>query len=285
MKAIKTTVGVLAGLLYLVSVNQAAAEHVLYKKQLPAKGTIYIETKTVSMNNCAVTLETQGQKGNGTITRAGQRIAVTTFDSDTQITVEIKKDSSKGRAPMIGKRMPEKEDKEPLHGKLVILTQTEGVWTGKLKEGEATAEQQKKIDKMADQYNGKDDNAQIYGSISRQVGDSWDVDPSKLSSFGDDAKKLEGTFKVTFKGIENVKGEDCAVLIADIDVKGATEAKNGTMSIKAKARILRSLKNRVDLENKIEGELTMENTLNQGTGTMKIAGPMVSLSKTEVKVP
>lgn len=237
------------------------------------------------MDNCAVTVETQGQKGNGTIKRTGQEITVTTFDSDTQITVEIKKDLSKGRVTMMGKKVPEKEDKEPLHGRVVILTQTEGVWTGKLKEGEATAEQQKKIDKMADQYNGKDDNAQIYGSTPRQVGDSWNVDPSKLSSFGDDIEKLEGTFKVTFEAIENVKGEDCAVLIADIDVKGAMEGGNGTMSIKAKARVLRSLKNRVDLENKMEGALTMENTINQGTGTMKIAGPMISLSKTEVKVP
>jgi len=282
-----TTVVAFAGLFCLGAIFQAvAAEHVLYDvAKFPSKGTVITENETMGLNNCAIVMEMQGQKVNGSMSRNGEKIRVVTFDSDTQITVEVKKNSSSGGMTMMGQKQPIKEELEPLHGQTVILTKADGTWTGKLKEGEATDEQKKRIAKIAKNYNGAGNDAQIYGKTPRKIGDTWNVDPSKIDSFGADGEDLEGTFKVTFKGIEKFQGEDCAVLVADIDVTGPTGDGDAKMNLKGKARILRSLKNLVDLENKMEGKMKMSGTINQGAGTMKMEGPMIMSAKTLVKAP
>mgnify|MGYP000141469202 FL=1 len=275
------------GLVCLTAFHQAqAAEHVLYDaSKFPAKGTVITETETMAMTECAMVMEMQGQKMNGSMTRNGEAIKVATIDSDTQITVVVQKDSSVGSVTMMGQQQPAKEEKEPLHGQTVILTKAEGKWTGKLKEGEATEKQQKKIDKLVKKYNGESDDKHIYGTTPRKVGDSWDVDPSKVSSFGNGDQKLAGTYKVTFKGIEKFQGDDCAVLVADIDVTGATGDGDMKMNVKGQFRVLRSLKHLIDLEKKMQGKMKMNGTINKGAGTMGITGPMTATEKAEVKLP
>jgi len=159
----------------------------------------------------------------------------------------------------------------------------DGKWSGKLKEGEADEEEKKKIVKLAKKFDGEANDAQIYGTKPRKVGDSWDVDPSKLDSFGGDTEDLKGTFKVTFKAVEKFQGEDCAVLVANFDVTGSTGKGEAKLTMKGKANIHRSLKHLVDLQNKMEGTVKMTGGV-EGTGaTMTMNGPMLMGISTVVK--
>ncbi|WP_435894300.1 hypothetical protein [Oceaniferula spumae] len=268
------------------AVDPEVAGYLLFdsSKTLPV-GTVRTETEVMTMKDCKLTMEMQGQKMDGSMTRVGEKVSVYTVDSDDKITMKVEKSASEGSMVMMGQQQNQPKELDELHEKTVVFTKTDGVWTGKLDGGEATEKQQEKIEKIAKKINGDGDSKHIYGTERRKVGDSWDADTSKITSFGDDGQKLSGTFKVTFEGVETFKDQKCAVLVADVDLTSPTGEGDMVMKVKGKFRIHRSLEHLVDLENEMEGTVTMNGTINQGAGKMTVEGPMTMSEKTELKLP
>jgi len=268
------------------AVDPKTAEHVLFdsSKMLPP-GSVIIDTEEMEMKDCKLTMEMQGKVMEGAMTNVGSKDRIFTFNSEEKVTVVIKNDSSEGSMVMNGEAQAQPRKNDALHDKTVILTKKDGRWSGQLESGEANEDQQKGIDKLAENLNGESDPRHIYGTTPRKVGDTWDVDTAKLSSLTKGAGKAEGTFKMTFDGIEEYQGHECAVLTADVDVTAPTGDGDMVMKMKGKFKIRRSLKHLVDLDNQMEGVVNMTGTINQGAGKMAIEGPMTLSQKSELKLP
>lgn len=265
-------------------VDPATVGHVLYSETLLLPvGTVETKTDTMNLKDAVLKMSMQGQEINGTMNRHGESVKVRTIDSDTQITVEIQKDQAGGSMEMNGQPVPQADQTEPLHGQTVVLTKTGDAWAGKLKEGTATPEQTKAIEKTARNM-GEPDAKYIFGDTPRKVGDSWDVDPTHLSSFGGGMDKLTGTFKVTFESIAKHAGLDCAVIVAEIDLKGKTD-EGMDMQMIGKVTTLQSIKYCVAITFKMEGKMIMDGAIQGGAGTMHMEGPMKMEGESVIKLP
>ncbi|MBK1855811.1 hypothetical protein JO972_12645 [Verrucomicrobiaceae bacterium 5K15] len=270
-----------------MEVDPMTAEHVLFnpaKLVMPA-GTVIVDTESMSMKDCQLTVAVQGQKIQGMMTRTGMKQRTATFDSADQITVVVNQSTSKTSTVMNGQSQVQPQETAPLHGQTVILTKTGDSWSGALQSGEATEKQLKAIENMATALNGDGDSRHIYGTSPRKVGDSWEVDTAKLTFLSRVEGKTEGTFTVSFDDIEMYQGYQCALLTAKVDV--TTPMGEGDMKVHLKGdfTIRRSLEHLVDLDNQMTGSMTMSGSINQGPGTMKVEGPMTVSQASELSFP
>lgn len=261
------------------------AGYILYSSTLPPVGFVKIETETMSMKDMTMKMDMQGKQINGTMNRTMEKIKTTTVDNASQVTVLISKDESEGSMVMNGNPMPQPKETGDLVSAAVILTKgVDGKWISKLKEGEATPDQRKELDRMAGGKNDPDER-HILGTEPRKVGDTWDVDVKKLSSFaGPDSRDLDGTFKIKFESIEEHEGQKCAVLVADVNINGKTED-GMTINMTGTLKVLQSLEYHTAMSMSMNGMMTLNGELQGGAGTMKVEGPMKVESRTTFKLP
>lgn len=265
-------------------VDPMKAAHVLYSPdyEFPV-GSVLTSIDTMQMANSKVMMTMGGRDIEGSSDRSGTKKTVTTITGENTVEVSFVEEKSEGSMTVMGQKRQQPAESGVLVGKTIIFTKKDGKWDGAFKNAEATEEQKKKLAKKVKSRNNPDE-AAILGETPRKVGDSWDVDVSKLSSFGEGDAPPKGTFKVTFKGIEEYQGLSCAVLVADIDVTGTSD---DGMSIRLKgiSTVHHSLKYRSSLQNKLEGTMTISGKVQDGAIDLKMEGPTTMHDKIQLKLP
>ncbi len=246
-------------------------------------GTVVTSTRTLDMKDSILKVRKQGRELSGTATNHDESLRIWTINSATRHTVEIKKEQTSGSIVLNGKQVPSPSKTKPLHEKTIILTKDGDVWTGKLKEGIPTDKQTTAIKKMAKTLSSPD-NKYIFGTKPRHVGDTWDVDPSELSSFGADAGNLDGSFKATFDSVTTHKGLECAVVLLEVDLTGKSDS-GMTMHMTEKATVHQSTKYRVGVSFNLEGKFSAEGGIKGGAGHMTMEGPMTVVAEDDIKLP
>lgn len=265
-------------------VDPMKAAHVFYSpdNKLPV-GSILTSIHTMQMMDSKVLMTMGGRDIEGTSDRSGSRKTVTKITGENTIEVEFVEDKSGGSMTVMGQKRQQPAEEGALVGKTIVYTKKDGKWEGAFKNPEATEEQKKKLAEKIKSRNNPDE-AAILGETPRKVGDSWDVDVSKLSSFGEGGVAPKGTFRVTFKGIEEYQGLSCAVLVADVDVTGESE-EGMTIRLKGKSTVYQSLKYLGPLQNKLEGTMTISGKVQDGAIDLKMEGPTTMHDKIQLKLP
>jgi hypothetical protein len=158
---------------------------------------------------------------------------------------------------------------------VILEKQADGsTYTATLEKGEATAEQRKELEQIAKQAASRDD-LTMYGEQPRKPGDKWDVDVTKLSDFAD-GSNLRGKMTVEFVEVKEFAGVRCAVLKNTFDLSGTIKddgSGEGKMTLKGEELLHRSLVDRVNLDSKSEGRMTISTKADDMP--MKLDSPML----------
>lgn len=294
-----TTLPVLAGLAFLsVSCGEKhpanAAKQpdnatiVLAEKHyLPAAGTVATKDTTMVMADAAMKVKAGPQEleGSATQTESGREtLEILSRDKVRRLLVSKK---AGGEITINGKVQPTPKKADPLEGLPVILERSGETWTASLESGAKPGpEQQSRVNKMAKDA-GRDSDFQMYGDTPRKPGDKWDVDPSKLLSFGE-AEDVTGTYRVEFVEVKDFQGVRCALLKATFDFKGKTESKGDKapmdMEMKGEAISHRSIADMIDLDVEINGTMTISGSPAANV-TMHVEGPTKITEKISLKRP
>lgn len=267
--------------------NTSSGGYLLYseEQQLPI-GTTLTLADTLTMKDVALEMVSPDEKGVGTMSSIERKAEVRTIDSKTQVTAMIIRDELEGSFIIEGRKIPQPDKKNPLHGKTLVFKKVDKSWTADLKEGSADEKTQKAIDARLKQWNDPSQ-AAMFGLERRKVGDTWNVDPSKLSLFADNkGEKPTGDFKMTFDSIRKHDGHECAVLIGDMDVTGRMD--DGQMvSLKGKSTVFISLEYLISLSHVLEAQMqTVPGDSRQEVGvSVKVKGPLTGKRTVQIKLP
>lgn len=244
-------------------------EYVLAKEDLShLVGKSLDEVNTEHIYEVGLTVESKGKKIPGEMDIASSSRIWTQYlasDKVDKTIMSAKSRESKGFAgPM--ESGPTKE--LPLHGKTVLIRKEGDKWMTTLKEGETTDEIQQELDKITTQWNHNVD-AKLYGTEPRKVGDEWTAEASALGFENTES----GTVKVRFVRTEEYEGQHCAVLIADLDLKGKKDKNGFAMHMKGTVETRRSLDHLIDLSTEMIGTVELQASPQPGitiTGNGKV---------------
>jgi hypothetical protein len=262
-------------------VSFAADGHVLaHKGGLPAVGKTVTRTMVREMKDAELALEMGDKKAPGKVSSKEAANEVVEILSPTKARRILTSKTTESRMVVMEHEQPGPEKADPLQGLPVILEEKDGKWTATLEQGEATPEQKTALEALAKEGD-EEDSVAIYGEAPRKPGEKWDVDVTKLPSFGG-AKDLKGTFAVEFVEVKEIQGVSCAVLKTTMDLAGTTvkEDEGPVLNIKMKGEALvhRSLADLVDLESTFSATMDMDGEAGPGM-KMKITGP-VTMNRT-----
>src|SRR5690606_28614682 len=121
-----------------------------------------------------------------------------------------------------------------------------------------------------DNFTPVPDQSALYPKEKVAPGHSWEMEAKEWAnaSGGMEMKEPEGKVKATFVKVVDHKGEPCALIEQEIDIKGkvpvpgaAGAALDMGMSLKGKATTHRSLKTGLDLKSRFEGEMVMSGSM------------------------
>lgn len=195
----------------------------------------------------------------------------------TKVQVRFVSDSQEQIVEMMGQRNSNNTT-GPLNGKTIIGTQEDGAWKFEMEEGTANREQQARLQEMGREYRFTDRAAVAYPDRKVKIGESWDVDASELHSHFGGAEKPQGKLTYTLDKVEEVDGEKLAYItvVMDFSAKMTGEGE-GTMSMKGKGPLIRSLKSFLDKSSEVIGTMQME--MSQDEVKMVMKGPMTVTAK------
>jgi hypothetical protein len=267
-----------------------ADSHVLADKgsgKLPAKGSSHTKESSGDMKDAKMSVEAAGQKMEGVMSRSETSVEKWEYLADNKARRTLESKSVTGTMTMAGQDQPIPEETDALTGVPVVIELKDGKFTAALESGTATPEQTEALEKLNTTLEEDSDFA-MYGDTPRKVGDKWSVDPKGLGAFGE-AKDLSGTYTVEFVEIKDFEGTPCAVLKAQFDVTGKTEADaegepEMTVQIKGEALSHRSLADKVDLDASITSTMTMEGSPAPQV-KMNVEGPFNLHQKVSIKKP
>lgn len=252
-----------------ISTADAAEKYVLAKKNhQPPAGTKVEQTKQTSLSDGIIELKMQGQEMKGTCVLNESENESLSFAGD-KITHLLNTSVKKRVMTLNGQEMPEEAPTDALLKVPVVLTKADGKWTAKLEgDAEPTEEQKAALEKLAKKAN-KDQDAAMYGTEPREIGDTWNVDAKDLS-FTEDDKETTGGMKFTFKGVEEFEGRKCARLEGTLELAGKTDEDKGgqKISLKGDVVVLRSLEDLEDLKVSLKGKMEMAGEIPNGSMTM-----------------
>lgn len=166
---------------------------------------------------------------------------------------------------LMGQEQPSPPKVNPLAGLPVIVSKGEdGQWEAKLEEGEASPELVSELDEVAKGLND-DEDAKLYGTVPRKVGDEWEVESADLMGI----ENGKGVFTVKFESIEEYEGEQCAKISGKFEIKGTDEeevAGEMTIAIAGNYLAYRSLEGRYDLNKEMEGTMSVKGNMEPQPG-------------------
>ncbi|MDP4624620.1 MAG: hypothetical protein NWT08_05710 [Akkermansiaceae bacterium] len=170
---------------------------------------------------------------------------------------------------LMGQAQPMPPKVNPLVGIPVIVTKgADGVWVANLEEGEVTPETVTKLDDIADGLND-DEDAKLYGTEPRKVGDEWEVESADLMG----VENGKGVFKLKFESIEEHEGVRCAKITGNFEIKGTEGEDEGeegademTITLTGDYLAYRSLEGRYDVSKKMDGSMSVKGDMEPQPG-------------------
>src|SRR5690606_34489148 len=110
----------------------------------------------------------------------------------------------------------------------------------------------------------------IFEGIRGKVGDSWELDPWKMSVLADrDWANVKGTASATLKEIEERGGQPFALVQLKFDINGENLEPDGksTMKMKGEGTLTRSLDQNLDTSLIINGDLEQKGSFKRDQET------------------
>jgi hypothetical protein len=251
------------------SAEVAPGTYVLAKEGTThAPGTKFTTTNEMLMKNGVMKVNAGGQTMEGTMESTERETQTVEIIAADQKKIVVTQSESIQKAKMGDQEMPPQNKTHVLLNLPVTYSRANGKWTAALSSGEATAEQTQKMEANA---KALDDDAAVYGTEPRKIGDTWKSDASKLGSFNSEGMDMQGEVELTFKGVETYEGKKCARLEGTMNISGKSAPEQGgqDVSFKGTVQILRSLDDLEDLKAEFKGAMEMKGEMPGGDMSMK----------------
>lgn len=239
------------------------------------------ETRTIS--DASVNIQIRDQIARGVMTREYEHDYLYRFISDTNVKVEFQTDLVTSRAIINGKPSPQPDQAGALHEQVILFVRTDEGWQGELENAQATTQQVSRIERIAGDLNAHN-NKVILGEVPRELGESWEIDPSELNSYAGALKEMGGSFKVFFKSLVNHDGYPCAKIELRFDLAGV-DPDGMEMRLAGKSVMLQSLDYQIPLSMEMKGEITIVDVVENGLGKMRTEGPIQVKRKSTLILP
>jgi hypothetical protein len=157
-------------------------------------------------------------------------------------------------------------------------------WKHALVDAKPTEKQKKKLDDLT----GPDNDDALYPESKVKIGHTWMTDGSGLVNFFDASfTDIKGKLTMKFVKLEEIDGEQCAVIEATGTVTSKAKTDEGTldMTMDLKRTVWRSLKTGVDLKDKTTGKLKFSGKLSIDgmDADYSLEGPFEAQGNTKVK--
>jgi hypothetical protein len=202
----------------------------------------------------------------------------------TKVQTKVTKDKVETVTTLGGQEIKDNKTGD-LHGEILISERTgEGKWKHKLVDTQPTEDQKKDLDKRLGPENQDD----LYPSEKVKVGHEWTVDaPALQRMFGGSITDLKGKLKMKLVKIEEVDGEECAVIESSGKITGVAKEDEGTLDVELdmKGTTWRSIKTGVDVKDKAEGKIKMSGKIEMdgAKADIELTGPITIDSTSKLK--
>lgn len=258
--------------------------HTLYSPDCLVPNGATVATKEVrNIANASMEISVQDQPLKGVMSKRYEHAYLSKYLSDTVVRTQYQTDQVSGRAIINGKPAPQPNETLSLHEKNIIFKNTPQGWKGSLQDGEPTPDQMQRIEDLARHMNATNHRV-IFGQIPRKVGDSWDVEASKLHSYMGGLREMQGTFKVQFQSLRKHQGHDCAVIVTRFNLIGE-ESEGMEMRLTGRAVTLIALDYLLPLNMEMMGEIMMDNPIMEGRGRMRVKGAIEINRESTLVIP
>jgi hypothetical protein len=250
----------------------------------PEKGQVFHSEMRLTIKNADTTIKVGGQKLDLKMTmdmigEEEQKVLAVEGRNVTKSQAKILKERAEVTVPGVADAKTESTE---LEGKIVISTRTkDGKWKHALVDDRPTEKQKKELDNR----NGIENEDELYPAEKVKVGHTWTVEAKALTKFfGNSFTDISGELKQKFVKIENVGGEECAVIESVGPVKGKMKDENGdptlNMEMELKAKAWRSIKTGVEVKGEFSGSIKLAGTVKMDDMEVDItlSGPMTGES-------
>lgn len=252
-----------------------------------AVGTIATKESTMAMTDAILKMKAGEQQIEGAMSQTETKMETRETLAADKIRQLLVSKTTKMKMKLNGQEQNPPDKDDPMVGVPVILERKDGKWTASLESGgQPTAAQQASLDKEAASVE-KDSDFAMFGDTPRKPGDKWEVDPAKLTNFGD-AEDLAGKFQVEFVEVKELAGVRCAVLKSTFEIKGKSKSEGDSpamdIQLKGEAVSQRSLADLIDLDVALNATMTLTGSPAPQM-TMHVEGPMKMTEKVSLKKP
>lgn len=270
---------VMAALASFASAAHAEESYVLAKKgETPKPGTKCELTKKMAMKNGTLKVKAGDQNMDGTCAISESESETIEYKSADKVKRTVTAGEKSQKMTMGGQEMPDEPHANALLKVPVILTKADGEWSAALEDGkEPSDEQQTELEKK-EKDQDKSNDAEMYGTEARKVGETWTVDAADLP-FAKQEQDTKGSLKITFKGVEDCGGKKCARLEGPMELSGKTD-EGQKLSLKGNVVILRSVEDHIDMKVDFTGKMEMSGDI--PNGSMSMSGEMTMSESTTV---
>lgn len=257
----------------------------------PQVNQVYHSKMTLTIKDAATTVKFMGVKldGKTSMVMTGEEEAkVLAVDGRnvTKCQTKIIKERADITADIGGMSMTTTEPTE-LEGEIVISERVgDGKWKHKLVDTQPTEKQKKELDQRLGLENEDD----LYPAEKVKVGHEWTANAAALTKLlGNSFTDVKGEIKQKFLKLENVDGEECAVIESNGTIKGKMKDDDGEATLDAemtlKVTAWRSLKTGVELKGKMEGKIALsgKQKVDDMAIDITLSGPFTGESTTKLK--
>lgn len=277
---------ILAGAVNLTAKDDAGYD---LRGPAPKKGQVTVSKTVFKIKNANVTLKVGGMKleAKQTLTATeDDEIKVLAVDGRqaTKAQTKILKEKVDTVTSLGGNEMTDSKAGD-LEGEVIVSERTgPGKWKHSLVDTKPNDKQKKELNKRVGPENEDD----LYPEGKVKVGHTWTVDASALQRvFGGSITELKGKLKMKFAKVEEVDGEECAVIEAAGTIKGVAHEDEGDLDVELdlKGTTWRAVKTGLDVKDKASGKMKMAGKIKMDGAEVDIAldGPFTIDSTTKFK--
>ena len=258
--------------------------HILYSRDCLVPAGATVATKEVrNLSNATLEMSIQGQTIKGIMAKRYEHAYTASYLSDSSMRLQYQEDKVSGRAIVNGKPAPQPNESLSLHKKTIIFNRAGDSWSGTLEDGVPTTDQKKRIEELARHLNATNYKV-LFGEFPRKVGDSWDIEATKLDSYMGSLKEMQGLCKVRFQSLRKHQGHDCAVIVTRFNLTGE-EPEGMEMQLVGRAVTLISLDYLLPLSMEMKGEIAMDHPIMEGRGRMRTKGAIELERESVIQLP
>ncbi|MBA4188319.1 MAG: hypothetical protein C0467_09965 [Planctomycetaceae bacterium] len=269
-----------------------AAEDKTYDLRGPAptKGQVFVSKMTLKIKDADTTLKVMGQtlKLKMTMNVLGeeeQKVLAVDGRNVTKCQSKIVKERAEITTDFGGMKQEMTQPTE-LEGEIVISERAGDKWKHSLVDTKPTDKQKKELDNR----NGIENEDDLYPAEKVKVGHMWKVEAKALTKlFGNSFTDIKGELSQKFAKLEEVDGEQCAVVESEGSVKGKMKDDDGmpTLDVEMdlKVKSWRSLKTGVEVKGTFEGKIKLagKQKIDDAPVDITLSGPLSGESATKLK--